>query len=293
MSLKKTACASGLPGRNREHLRQLRCREIQPAQRHLHRLRRGLYQPAMAGTACEQCGFENYSASGASSCTPCPRDSKGRYQNNTEASDCLCKPGFTGTNDDQNGCQPCKAGQYKAVLGAEACKPCAAGSFQDQSASPACKPCQPHHWSHEHAVQCQRCPAENAGGFNLTSWSLCDCLPGFHASISGDVSLKNTTDCEACPAGKFKHDEGYDILCTDCDIGKFSNARNATDKTTCRHCAKNNTSRGSETCSDCREFPSPSTNMATNLTACASGVSRLAQTLSSASDVAQVAQAHH
>ena len=77
----------------------------------------------------------------------------------------------------------------------------------------------------------------------------------FMQAFPATLASKTRQIARPAPLRKFKHDEGYDILCTDCDIGKFSNARNATDETTCRHCAKNQySSRGSETCSDCREF---------------------------------------
>ena len=215
----------------------------------------GLYQPSISGTACELCGFENFSASGAASCTSCPSHSTGKYKNNTEYSDCLCKPGFTGISHDSNGCQACDAGKFKANLGSETCKPCDAGSFQNRTTSSACIPCHPHHWSHENAIKCQKCLAENTGGLNLTSWSDCECLPGFHAIIYNNTNLKNTTKCEACDAGKFKQQFGYDKNCSYCDIGKYSETLNATKETTCRNCDKNEYSAaGSSSCLHCVDF---------------------------------------
>ena len=42
--------------------------------------------------------------------------------------DCLCKPGFTGS-DDELDCQPCAEGEYKGHMGPAACIPCDFGNY--------------------------------------------------------------------------------------------------------------------------------------------------------------------
>ena len=76
--------------------------------------------------ACEPGKFKN--VTGVGQCTSCPSVTLTSSPGASSMMDCLCKPGFTGS-DDELDCQPCAEGEYKDNMGAAACIPCAFGNY--------------------------------------------------------------------------------------------------------------------------------------------------------------------
>lgn len=141
----------------------------------------GRYHPSQQRTSlsqCLACPGDSYSGSvGTATCKQCPQNTTTNgVTGATNATVCICKPGYTGGN-----CQMCPANTYKSNAGSQACDACASGRVTDPTVVS------------DAAYRC-RCPIGRQ--INQTNPDgPCETCP------VGMYSDKPAMSCKGCPGG--------------------------------------------------------------------------------------------
>jgi hypothetical protein len=139
----------------------------------------GQFKEVGGDGACSPCAVGFISSAGALVCTACPVGATTEAPGSTV---CECAAGFTLENDV---CEPCDAGFFKAARGTEGCAACAAGTVSREAGASECAVCP--------------LPAYTTRG---DARSACECAPGYGLHSSGN----DTADaaCVPCIAGEFQ-----------------------------------------------------------------------------------------
>jgi hypothetical protein len=136
-----------------------------------------------ASTNCTACPLGRYSAGGSNPCNNC---NQGKVAN-SNASACVCSPGYDGTN-----CVACMSGKFSPGNGAP-CATCPGGTYANTTAAVACIECVAGTNSTGAAVPCAACPL-------------------------GRYSLAVAPSCTVCPAGSYNLATGQSS-CITCAAG--------------------------------------------------------------------------
>ena len=208
---------------------------------------------------CVGCESNEFSLSGAATCSGCPGDSSSPAESQNAAA-CKCNEGFTGP--DGGACTACVAGKYKESSGNAQCTECAAGKKSSAIASTnraTCTSCEANFYSLGGNATCTACPRDSSSDLESQNIFACKCNEGYTGPDGGA--------CTACVAGKYKELRG-NAQCTECAAGKKSSTIASTTRTTCTSCEANSYSlRGNATCTQC---PGNSSSLvqSQNATAC-------------------------
>ena len=212
----------------------------------------GTYVNPAAGALCLPCVAGTYSSSnGAAVCTPC---SPGHYSGSGAAACQLCPQGSFCVGGLT---QPCPAGSFGSVAGADSavsCARCPPGTYNPSpggSSSAACSSCPIGSFSNTSgAAACTQCAPGSASGLvGATSPSACEpCAAGSFSSLPGQLfcsaycpkgtmgikegGVSAADACAPCPLGYFASSSGS-IECAPCALGTFAGAPGASSCTSC------------------------------------------------------------
>ena len=210
--------------------------------------------------ACVQCGVNQYSAAGQTTCTACPEYtsspegssfcivSAGKYWDLSTERPAMC-PVNTFSNRGATQCTACPSGTTSNTWKSG----CVCGDgFMFNSATARCDICSEGKYAAAGSNSCQTC---SAGTFSNAGSSSCtNCSKGTFSGSNGahscascptnkHSSLEGATECLHCPPG-YVPNTGL-TGCTPCAAGTFSNGF----WSTCIPCAKGTTSpAGSSQC---------------------------------------------
>lgn len=195
----------------------------------------GTFKVATGPAACSICPADWYSTLvGATSdmCEQCPENSMAP-PGSDEKNDCVCKPGFTGSNGGP--CVACPPGKFKTVQGSAACSDCPSHTYSTLTAKTD--------------STCSSCPTNAVTlqtGSNVATQ--CVCNLGYTGPNGGA--------CTACVAGKFKDATGS-ADCTLCGANKYQPMSTQTSITSCLSCpfANLESPEGSPALTDCQCSP--------------------------------------
>eukprot|EP00698_Gefionella_okellyi_P001450 TRINITY_DN11405_c0_g1_i11.p1 TRINITY_DN11405_c0_g1~~TRINITY_DN11405_c0_g1_i11.p1 ORF type:complete len:2212 (+),score=424.46 TRINITY_DN11405_c0_g1_i11:34-6669(+) len=163
-------------------------------------------------------------------------------------------------------CDSCAPGTYSPNAGAlseSSCLLCDAGQFANTSAMGFCYKCEPGTYSTGSAAECTKCVTgtfSNATGASSPATCVW-CAAGSYNNITA------ATVCDLCEAGLWSSFNA--TVCTQCDVGRFSNATGSSGCYSCSAGSYNNVT-GITMCSGCAAGLWSSAG-ATNCTQCASG----------------------
>ena len=175
-----------------------------------------------------------------SDCKPC---TKGRYsslQGIPYVEDCVLCPRGTASSIEGRTlpCDDCNTGYFQPSGGASGCVACPAGKT-----SPSFGP----------QVSCSVCAAGKY--LNATS-KLCD-LCGVGKFSQGVETTSNTTECNACPKGRYSAQTGS-VECQACKAGRYNSKQGSTSPDACTPCPTGTYSTAEPSTSDasCVKCPS-------------------------------------
>ena len=191
----------------------------------------------------------------ASSQEICP---KGQFFDLTRQACQNCPPGtFANGTVPLSQCETCRAGTYE--INRSLCLLCPEGTYSNNGTSGLenCIRCSPGFVSGAGSANCRKCPA---GSHEVNRKTCPDCP-------AGTYSKEGSTECNRCQAGWYTYRPGspecriceagtYEvnrIICYLCPSGTASNARGASDKSTCVGCAAGSIAHfsGSAQCEKC------------------------------------------
>ena len=151
------------------------------------------YQLAPAGTletpVCEACQAPavKHTTSNVDSCVTCPEHSTLLFGSEHAPLHCVCDPGYAFQN--QQTCQACVNGKFKATFSDTTCTSCSANTDTNPPLA-------------------------------ATSKSQCLCKDTYEASINGPPSVPGGSCVRSCGLGKF----GVAGVCFDCPRGQFKSS---------------------------------------------------------------------
>jgi hypothetical protein len=175
----------------------------------------GKYKETTGPDHCEWCPPSTYStavgATATSTCQQCPENSYSPA-GSASASQCTCKPGYTGPNNGP--CVACPAGKFKTTFGSAPCSDCPVHTYSVATAKTD--------------STCTTCPTNAVTlqtGSNVATQ--CVCNLGY-TGPNGDT-------CGACVAGKYKDATGS-AVCTDCGVNRYQTSTAQTSVSSCTAC---------------------------------------------------------
>ena len=232
----------------------------------------GEYASASATVTCSTCPNNTFqNLTGQSFCQTC-RDHSISDSGSTEASDCLCLPGYYFCNDCQQ-CKPCLSGLFKDTTANEACVSCSVGYSTDSEASNStneCVICPAHSYIQTDEVSgrtCESCPANSVSLAGSEGLASCSCKPGFtgtnDACVGCEVGkykpVSGSQSCTLCPEGYVGISDSdltsnrvsVSLACVQCEANTYTSSLSD-----CESCPSNSQSpAGSNELNDCKCSP--------------------------------------
>ncbi|MBR3930762.1 MAG: hypothetical protein IKJ62_04255, partial [Alphaproteobacteria bacterium] len=188
---------------------------------------KGSYKSANSNaTSCTAAGAGYYvSTTGATSRSACSdyraNTDTGVATNSTDASACVCKPGYYLNGST---CTACAKGTYKSISSNTTCLAADSGYYVSTTGATA-----------QSACTSWRSNTNTNGATNSTSTSACVCRAGYY--------LKGST-CTACDKGTYKTANSNATSCTSADSGYYVSTTGATAQSACTSWRSNTNTNG-------------------------------------------------
>ena len=220
----------------------------------------GRYQGSSGSTSCNGCSSgQASSSSGASSCTSC---SPGQYSSGTGNSWCSnCAAGNYQGSSGAASCNACSPGQYQGSSGASSCTRCSPGQYSSGYQNSGCSLCSPGRYAHYNGqASCDYCAAGTESHASLTYCVDCSLGKFRHGTYDNNNCLNcgagkyqpvyRQNFCLLCEIGRYAPNQGTQLACSDCTLGKYTNYKGASQCTNCEKGKYMNTS-GATRCDLC------------------------------------------
>lgn len=241
----------------------------------------------VAELTCVSCAAGYFLDQQSVVCRRCPANSSTfDYSNASQATDCLCSPGFSNGTER---CEPCSRGFYKEELdnascvscmanantllgassvpedcmcqpgftvaepagsaAAEVCAECAPGSFKGWLGDEPCAACPADHYCVSGAVEPQACPSHSVSGDGAGSVYGCTCLEGYYHEFTHSEPPRLV--CLPCPPGTYA-DALNTSTCSSCPSDTFFDRWGGVSATDCQACpAHSSSAPSSANVTDC------------------------------------------